>query len=424
MPLSRHFYSLDEVQSSLYYTSSRSQSNETLFWCQELLLSGCIGETISTLFESWIWNTGPFHLNWLLHASKTLSSSELSIDDILLSAYQLSSSTSRDHSLWNILVHHIKDPTIPDRVTRKSPPQFPSNDPKEIYFIRSIFQGKTQSAYWISHYIHSEQVWYLLNWYSTELCAEYSTYYKECFEIFQNYERLLGYRSDSYDKVMLCLAIMSVCLSNNNKKNSFQSLPLELSPSSSIFLKELSPHIGYSTYRKYTIPILCLYGTTSRGCSQWSQNNKNQLYQVENYLLGCPFWEEEIVEYGRIIEREKDKEKEIKEIEWESEEKMEEFYEKYFPDDIPDEWTKQEKDKSHGDGVLGPRDQINLYHYSKKYLSKRSRMAWNKIKSTQKYLEQHTISECHPTAIFSLPSLLPPLIESILLPVHKKFIFI
>lgn len=416
MPLSRHFYSLDEVQSALYYTSSRSQPNEVLFWCQELLLSGCVGETISTLFESWIWNIGPFHLNWLLHAWKTLSSSELSIEDILLSAYQLSIYSSRDHSLWNIIVHQIKDPTIPDRVTPKSPPYFPSNDPKDIYFIRAIFQHKAQSAWWISHYIQNTHLWYLLNWYVDNILSEYSTYYKECFEIFQNYDKLLGYCSDEYNKIMLCVAILSVCLSKQKRKESFQSISLKISLSSSQFLEELSSHIGYSSFRKYSIPILSLYGTTSRGCSQWSQNNKIQLHQVENYLIGCSFWEEAIEEYGRIVGEEK------KEIEWESDEKMEEFYEKYFPNDIPDEWTKQEKDKSHGDGILGPKDKINLYQYSKKYLSKLSRMAWNKTNSTQKYLEQQSISECHPNAIFSLSYTLPPLIESSLQPVHKKFI--
>lgn len=417
MPLSRHFYSLDEVQSALYYTSTRFQPNETLFWCQELLLSGCIGETISTLFESWIWNNGPFHLNWLLCAWKTLSSSELSMDDILLSAYHLTSYSYRDHSLWNVLVQQIKNPTISDRITPKSPPRFPSDDPKEIYFIRSLFQKKSQSAWWISHYLTNTQVWFLLNWYSTNIITEYSTYYKECFEILGEYEKLLGYRSEGYDRVMRCLGILSVCLSKEKMKETFQPLSIELPSSSSHFLEELSSHIGYCSFRKYTIPILSLYGTTSRGCSQWSQNNKSQLNQVENNLIGCPFWEEVIEGYGKIIEKD-----DRKEIEWESEKKMEEFYEEYFPDDIPDEWTKQEKDKSHGDGVLGPKDKINLYQYSKKYLSKLSRMAWNKTNSTNLYLEQQPIQHCHPTSIFSLFTNLPPINLSLLQPVHKKLI--
>ena len=71
MPLSRHFYSLDEVQAALLHTNS-------LFWCQELILSGCIGEAISTLFQSWLWNTGPMQLQWLIDAWKTLALDEIS----------------------------------------------------------------------------------------------------------------------------------------------------------------------------------------------------------------------------------------------------------------------------------------------------------------------------------------------------------
>ena len=71
MPLSRHFYSLDEVQATLLHTNS-------LFWCQELILSGCIAEAISTLFQSWLWNVGPINLQWLIDAWQTLALDEIS----------------------------------------------------------------------------------------------------------------------------------------------------------------------------------------------------------------------------------------------------------------------------------------------------------------------------------------------------------
>ena len=90
MPLSRHFYSLDEVQAALFYTTANNKSTEALFWGQELILSGCVGEAISTLFQSWLWNTGPMRLQWLVNAWKTLASEELSEDDVLLSTSHLS----------------------------------------------------------------------------------------------------------------------------------------------------------------------------------------------------------------------------------------------------------------------------------------------------------------------------------------------
>ena len=125
MPLSRHFYSLDEIHAAIQYTCSRGPSVEALFWTQEMIYSGCIGEAISALFQAWLWNTGPMSLRWLANAARTLTSDELSEQDILLAAHQLSSIhySLRDSSLWNILAVTAAHPNeMPDRITRKAPP--------------------------------------------------------------------------------------------------------------------------------------------------------------------------------------------------------------------------------------------------------------------------------------------------------------
>ena len=203
MPLSRNFYSIDEVIAVLQYTSHRNEHKETLFWSKELIISGYISETISTLFKSWLWHKG--NISWLLYAC-ILRSDEISEDNILLSTYQLSMSPN-DHSLWNVLATTAINPSIPDRVTHKSPSEFPSNDPKEMYFIRALYQGKGQCAWWISRYLPS--VWPLLEWYITHIYPSY-TMYTVYFEAMQHYEELLGYRSDEYDIIVLCSVILSV----------------------------------------------------------------------------------------------------------------------------------------------------------------------------------------------------------------------
>jgi hypothetical protein len=210
MPLTRHFYSIDEVTAALTYTSYRNEHKETLFWCKELILSGCISETISTLFQSWLWHKG--NMSWLIHAWK-LRSEEVSENDIIVSAYQLSTSP-QDHSLWNVLLKTVNDPSIPDRVTHRSP-EFLSNDPKEMYFIRALYQGKGQCAWWISQYLPS--VWSLLEWYIEKNHPLYSYMYKIYFEALMNYEQLLGYKSDEYDIIVRCSAILSVSSLRFNK---------------------------------------------------------------------------------------------------------------------------------------------------------------------------------------------------------------
>ncbi len=409
MPLSRHFYSLDEVQSALRYTTTRNDYSEAIFWCKEMILSGSISETISTLFESWLWNKGPFCLQWLINAWTTLSSSELSENDILLSTYQLTSihHTQRDNSLWNILVLSTK-PVIPDRVTTKTPSILPSDDNKEIYFIRAMYQGKARSAWWISFYLNNNRIWELLEWYSKNIHSSYYDQYAICLQALQNYHELLGYKSNEYDTITRCLAILSLCISPHQQHQSFKPLPSTINP---IYLETINKYqIGTKDRRIYSIPTLCLYGTTIRGTYEWSKNNHIQLNNIEKNLIGCPYWDEILTEYATVNQ---------KGIIWNSDDKMEEFYNIYFPDDIPDEWSKNEKNKSHGDGILGPNEEINIIKYSKIYFSKQSKLAWNTLHTVNKYLEEYHITSCDPSIIITFIPLYESFNQDILKPVHK-----
>lgn len=415
MPLSRHFYSLDEVQAALLYTTTRNNPTEALFWCQEMLLSGCVGEAISTLFQSWLWNTGPLRLKWLIDTYKTLSSEELSEDDILLSTYQLASihHTNRDNSLWNILVLTSQN-EIPDSVTRKTPHIIPSEDKKELYLVRAIYQGKAQSAWWISRYITDEKVWNLLDWFAENIHTKFQEEYKSCLEALQNYESLLGYKSDEYDVIVRCAAVIMMCIQPERQEDSFRQLVNEIDKNNAQILNELGASIGRRERRVHQIPNACLYGTTLRGRSKWAQSNYTQLYNVEKYLVGCPFWDEVLEEYADVNEQGL--------IKWKSDDKMEEFYEKYFPDDIPDEWSKKDQQKSHGDGMLGPDDKPNIAKFSRNFMSKMPHLAWNTTRMVNKYLEGVEINECSYERIIELYKSPNPLTQEDLKklePVHK-----
>jgi hypothetical protein len=403
MPLSRHFYSLDEVHAALTYSSRRNDSVETLFWCQELILSGHIGETISTLFEAWLWHKGPFHLSWLQHAWSTLRSDTLTSDDILLSASHLSTIPyqQQDHSLWNILALS----SHPDRVTPKTPSWISADrDAEELYFIRALYQGKARSAWWMAQQWEDDRVWSVLESYSAH------RYPASLWDALRNYEHLLGYRSPEYDIIIRCLAVLSCCLSLEQYEKSQKELPSQLTAIQKDALQRWDTCVGYKKRRIYTIPTACLYGVTERGRHRWSHSNVRELNDIESSLLGCPFWEEAISEYGTITSR----------IQWNSDDDLEAFYDRYFPDDIPDEWTKSEKAVSHGDGVLGPTEVVTLFKYSRSTFSKWSRLAWNTQELVQKKVEKKewdgTLS-----AIYK-PSIIETYDKKMLEPVRKRFI--
>jgi hypothetical protein len=416
MVLSRHFYSSDEVQAALLYTTTRSIPDEALFWCQEMLLSGYHSETISILFQSWLWHTGSLRLQWLINAYKSLAKDEISEDEILLATYQLStiSQTNRDTSLWNILVLTAKNNDMPDRITRKMPPLLPSDDKKEIYFISSIYQGKVRSAWWISRYLPTDRVWILVEWYILNIKSQFQQEYLVCLEAFINYDKLLGYKSDGYDVITRCMAILMLCNNKEQQEKSFKPLVSEIDSDNLQALNEWNVSVGRKERRIYQIPTSCLYGVTLRGRMKWSQNNLTQLYDIEKHLVGCMFWDEVISEYADISDP--------KNIVWYSDDKMEEFYDKYFPQDICDEWSKKDQQKSHGDGVLSPTDKPNINKYSRNYLSRNPYFAWNTTKDVNNYLEKIDISDCSLERIieyYSAPQELTAEDLKKLEPVHK-----
>lgn len=390
MGLSRHFYSQDELENALLYTTSRNNPTEALFWSQELILSGYASETISILFKSWLFNTSIIKLQWLIDAYTTLATDEISEDAILLATYRLSTihHSNRDTSLWNILVLTIQNPNkMPDTITRKTPTVIPSDDTKEIYFIRAVVQGKSQSAWWISQYIQEERVWELLNWFIENIHTKYATQYKVCLEALKCYDKLLGYKSNSYDIITRCVAVLMMCINEKQQDQSFKPLISEIDTDNTEFLNELSKSVGRKERRVYSIPTACLYGITMRGRMRWSQNNLTQLYNIEENLVGCSFWDEILQEYATVSE------KGI--INWHSDNKMEEFYKTYFEDDIPDEWSKKDQLKSHGDGILGPNEKPTIWKYSRKFLTKIPHLAWNTNKLVNNYLNTLDISDCN-----------------------------
>ena len=344
MVLTRHLYSLDEVHAALVYASQRSDCSETVFWCRELIDSGYAAEAISTLFSAWMWHRGPFDLQWLVRTATTLASDAVTEEDIIVSAHHLSQRCMRDHSLWTILTSNV-----PDRVTPRTPPFCLARDPKELFFFRAVYQGKAQSAWWMARHLEPSRVWELLSVYVG--ASAYAESYRVCFQVLQHYESLLGYRSE--DSNILCLAVLSACLSPAQQEKSFRVLP----PVASVIMTPLEGTIRRD--RRYSIPTACLYGDTARGRMTWSQSTLRSLRELD---LEGPFWDEH---------------------KWTTEEEREAFYDRFFPDDPPDEWTLAEQQRSHGDGILSDigsdigSAECTMEKYARLFLSHTSRLAWS-----------------------------------------------
>lgn len=416
MPLSRHFYALDEVEAVLAYSTTRHDPQETLFWCKELLVSGCAAEAIRTLFEAWLWQKGPFWVSWAVRAWKQLSSDAVSEEDILLAAHQLQQRyVFRDHSLWNLLVLDRLSSTQPDRLTSKTPSWInDSMNSTELSFLRAIHQRKGRTAWWISHALSIDRVWELMEEYATKeelFSVELDTWLTVC----KQYDGLLGYRSDAYDDTLRCCFLLSLCLTPSQRKQGEILSPSSLSSSLSLGLEEFDRQIGRKANRRYSIPTACLYGITERGRMSWTEHTRWQLYDIEPYLVGCACWDEALSSFIHEV-------KEDGTLDWISYDAKEQFYDTYFPDLPPDEWTEKEIAVSHGNGLLRPGDQgLSLPRYAQIYFSKLTRLAWNLSPTVYKLLPSGLCPTVSPTLFSELPATFVDADTIKIKPIRRRF---
>jgi hypothetical protein len=395
MPLTRHFYEQDEVQAALFYAGSRRRPQETVFWCHELILSGWASDAIRILFESWLWNYGPFHVEWYEDAWERLSPAEITAEDILYCAHRLSQCKTKDHSLWKLLTlsaaHHS---TLFDAVTPRSPPVFPSEDPKERFFVRALYQRKATSAWWAACYLTVSRYWELVEWYCNTVWMKEKEKEKENTQWMtrlRDYEPLLGYTSQAYDRAIRAVVLLRLCCPLSPRSGSASHNPPSLPDGP----------IGRRASRMYSIPMECLYGMTRRGRMPRTTSTVEGLNNVEKGIRGCPFWEEAMEPYQT-------------EGRWTSDETMEQFYEAHFPDDIPDEWTRVEKEKSHGPGLYGG-EALTLEGYGQRMFFSTTRLVWLRGKIPSMALSLTPFDD-----LLAMEPVLPPVSETSWKPVHKR----
>lgn len=83
--------------------------------------------------------------------------------------------------------------------------------------------------------------------------------------------------------------------------------------------------------RVFAIPYDCLFGMCWRGIGG---DTTNELFNLSKELFQrSPYWKSIAT--------------------WETDDEQEEFYDVYFPDDIPDEWSREDQNQSHGAGITG-----------------------------------------------------------------------
>jgi hypothetical protein len=103
---------------------------------------------------------------------------------------------------------------------------------------------------------------------------------------------------------------------------------------------------GRRAARLNAIPVEALHANTTRGSMETKYTNIGDVRDPVALLTeGCAFWRRVTAAAG-IVEDE-----ETGAVEFPDDDRLEAFYQEYFPDDIPDEWSLADVTKSHGRGL-------------------------------------------------------------------------
>jgi hypothetical protein len=373
--LTRHLYRYDEVRAALLWCIFNKRTTEGLFWVQELLDSECYTELYQVLFEGWLWSVGIARMEWFRQFWSLFQKEDVTEDELLLCANTLLRLPMRDSTLLHLL---LRGPVA----TLERLPPTPKTDtflpivsefvntPLKQQLLRYFRVGKVISAWILGKQLLDElgddEWWRSLG--RIELTTMGNPCARQCFEGFARIDALFP---DDASMKLACqaIAIAFLCLSPSLQTKSMYGLPaIEVDSHSASCLKEWAGLLGRRKRRVLSPPPESLSWITSRGCNPYTKTTIKEIRTFTIDVLrdkGCPFWQERLEESNP----------------WSSDEAFEEFWDTYFPDDIPDEWSLEDQKKSHGPGVLRPNETLIPWRLSHKwFLRIPSLLIWNPSK--------------------------------------------
>ena len=360
----RNLYELDEVLAALRWSMRQGRTQEALFWCFELVESECEEQLKEELYKSWLW----------LFGIGCLSGVELLQQETyyeIVYALTRLPKEKRDRSVLILLLLGSQDTKLPDRVNTIQKCQsflFQENyTDLEKAFIFAVYQGKSRLAFDLSRPLwqeNSTRVYTLLQ--SLQTFKHNSSRLSEILTLLEIQEKECW--------ATRACAIASVCLDKKRLSDSLKPLSHDLPQAMKECLEEWKQMLGRRKGRVYEIPRECLYKLTKRGRMSNKETNLQTLYTInESTLEGCPFW-------NRVLEEE---------VPWLDDERKEAFFDAYFPDDIPDEWSKQDQEKSHGLGSLINQETPNAKKYIDRwYRDFPTRAYWCTNRDMQRFIHE------------------------------------
>lgn len=367
MLYTRHFYRIDEVKAALQYCISNKRSEEALFWALELFDSEDFKSIQNTLLNTWFHTIGLGNFNILKDIFELTNDSIKILNIVYAMCY-----VKRDCTLPVMYLYGLTNKQYKNRNIVFEIPKDLIQDNKVVdTFIRSCLLGKYLDAWLlsVSSWKHCEQ------YIEKILRYKYSKQY--VFDIY-NYLKTTKSINKYYSR---CTLIGLACFAEK-----YYEEPVSYYKKFDHLNDTIQAWNACLTKRKrrvFVIPKECLYGRTLRGTMTYNDSNDEELHEPEYLIRNQIIYEtiqEKYVDYKKFYESED----------------FEGFMDWYFPDDIPDEWSKQEREKSHGIGVNQKSDTPNARRYFNRWVDiKNDCKIWDK---------EHIVNTCLQNISGSLKS--------------------
>lgn len=342
MPLTRHLYEIDEVISALQICL-RCNWPAALFWTWELVQSAEEDLALNTLHDSWLRYGGGRDPTLLTIDPKTSTDwCELTTRTRFACCKHPKTIT-----LLNEAYNQENPPEVEPATISKSPPAFLKAAAAEAldlklatriwkYFANAVNTHHRIAALWalqaMQPLLSAETIWLAIEALSTptirvaiQLLKDHASPHPE--------SQLLHQAN----------ALIIVCSGQATMLQPPEDIPA--TAAIEYMWKKWTPNAGRRAARVHEIPPTALHKETTRGRIPSRYTNIADIRDpVAELPLGCRWWREQTANLGIHLDEEGA-------LVFPSDDVLETFYERHFPDDIPDEWSAKDQQKSHGRGT-------------------------------------------------------------------------
>ena len=351
MPLTRHLYEIDECVSALQLCI-RNGWPRALFWLWELIVSQEEKLALKTLTDLWLHRGGGYDPYW--YQADTWPERYLRLSAAVRSAAGLNA----ERFLQITAAMPVRPSVTPRpasikaaaRRKEKATAFVASLDPSEkidaakfwISFDSACRQHSRTDAFWLlqaaQHQMSADAIWSAL-----EIAARGPIALKEII-----HDLRTAASPHPVQQILYQAAVTLILCTPSAEHEAMLQAPQDLRlKSAEQDWISWAAVAGRRQARLHAIPADALHTETTRGAMAPKYTNIGDVREPIPLLSeGCTFWQEALKTHGIITDEETGA------TEFPDDDMLETFYARYFPDDIPDEWSKQDQEKSHGRGCL------------------------------------------------------------------------